>query len=75
MYVPIKYINSQYVQFAKYTLQNIIQFNIETVCWTERKYSIKSFRDISWDIHMSIISQNEIHPYLRNVPAVCPLFQ
>ena len=38
-------------------------------------YSIKYFRNISWDIYTSIISQNKIYPYLRNVPAVCPMFQ
>ena len=53
----------QYVQFAKYTIQNIIQFNIETMCWTEKIYSIKYFRNISWDIYMSIISQNKIYPH------------
>ena len=37
MHVPIKYTNSQYVQFAEYTMQNIIQFNVETMCWTEKK--------------------------------------
>ena len=43
MYVPIKYTNLQYVQFAKYTIQNIIQFNIETMCWTEEKIFNKIF--------------------------------
>ena len=37
MYVPIKYTNSQYVQIAYYTIQNIIQFNIEIMCGTEQK--------------------------------------
>ena len=31
--------------------------------------------NISRDIYMSIISQNKIYPYLRNVPAVCSMFQ
>ena len=44
-------------------LQNIIQFNIETICWTKKRYSIKYFRNISWNIYMSIISQNKIYPY------------
>ena len=43
MYVPIKYANSQYVQFEWYTIQNIIQFNIETMCWTEKKILNKIF--------------------------------
>ena len=37
MYVPIKHTDSQYVQFAWHTIQNILQFNIETMCWTEKK--------------------------------------
>ena len=37
MHVPIKYTNSRYVQFAEYTMQNIIQFNVKTMCWTEKK--------------------------------------
>ena len=28
-----------------------------------KRYSIKYFRNISWDLYMSIISQNEIYPY------------
>ena len=36
MYVPIKYTSSLYVQFAWYIIQNIIQFNIETICWAEK---------------------------------------
>ena len=41
----------------------------------KNRYSIKYLRNISWDIYMSIISQNKIYPYLRHVPAVCPMFQ
>ena len=40
MYVPIKYTNSQYVQFAKYTIQNIMQFNIEIMCLNRKKKDI-----------------------------------
>ena len=38
----------------------------------KKRCSIKYFRGISWDIYMSIIYQNRIYPYLRNVPAVSP---
>ena len=44
MHVPIKYTNSQYVQFAYYTIQNIMQCNIETICWTEKKKFNKIFQ-------------------------------
>ena len=63
MHVPIKYKNSQYVQFAWYTVQNIIQFNIETMCWTDKKdIQWNILENISCDIY-SIISQNKIYPY------------
>ena len=76
MYVPIKYTNSQYVQFALYTIQNIMQFNIETMCWTDKK-------GIQWNIleifHGTFICQLFLKikyiPILRNVPAVCLMFQ
>ena len=51
-----------------YNLQNIlykISYNsISKPCVEQKKrYSIKYFRNISWDIYMSIISQNKIYPY------------
>ena len=37
---------------------------METMCWAGKKrYSIKWFRNISWDIFMSIISQNKMYPF------------
>ena len=34
------------------------------MCWTEKKdIQLNIFRNISWDIYMSIISQNKIDPY------------
>ena len=51
-----------------YNLHNIlykITYNsILKPCVEQKKrHSIKYFRNISWDIYMSIISQNKIYPY------------
>ena len=57
-----------------YTKYHTIQYR-NHVLNRKKRYSIKYFRNISWDIYMSIISQIKYIPILRNMPAVCPMFQ
>ena len=57
-------------------MQNIIQFNIETMCWTEKKDILQNILEL---FHGSIIFQlflkmKYIH-ILRHVSAVRPMFQ
>ena len=59
---------NQVHQFAICTICKIffkISYNsISKPCVEQKKrYSIKYFRNISWDIYMSIVSHNKIYPY------------
>ena len=40
-----------------------MQFNIETMCWTEKKDFQQTILETFHGTSMSIISQNKIYPY------------
>ena len=77
MYAPIKYTNSQYVQFALYTIYKISYNSISKPCVEQKKkrYSIRYLKIFHGTSICQLFLKIQYIPILRNVPAVCPMFQ